>query len=111
MTYRIFEERRKGVVSHTAASKLLAEDPGLNNFVGFVANELWPATSGLTEAITKWGASDEPNHSVLDSYQCFHPCLLFWSLMVPSSLTSSSLGFQYRIQHKRWHFQRDSERS
>jgi hypothetical protein len=33
MTDRIFKEHRKGFVSHTAASKLIAEDPTMQDFL------------------------------------------------------------------------------
>ena len=65
MTYRIFQEPRKGVVAHTGASKLLAEDDLISNFVGMVSSEIWPATLRVGDAIVKWGASEEPNQSVM----------------------------------------------
>ena len=45
MTYRIFCEPRKGVVAHTAASKLLAEDHLMHEWVGMVSEEMWPAAT------------------------------------------------------------------
>ena len=37
MTYRIFQEPRKGVVGHTAASKFFAMNPKLQQWVGMVS--------------------------------------------------------------------------
>ena len=41
MTFHIFHEPRKGVIAHTAASKLLADDPLMREWIGMV----WPAAS------------------------------------------------------------------
>ena len=40
MTQRIFHEPRKGYVTHTAASKLLAQDPELNDWLGASTDDL-----------------------------------------------------------------------
>lgn len=45
MTYRIFQEPRKDVVAHTAASKLLAVDPLMRQWAGMVSEEMWPSAS------------------------------------------------------------------
>ena len=45
MTNHIFKEPRKGVVAHTAASKLLAEDPSTRDFVGVRCEEMFPAAA------------------------------------------------------------------
>ena len=45
MTYRIFCEPRQGVVAHTAASKLLAENELTREWVGMVSEEMWPAAA------------------------------------------------------------------
>ena len=41
MTQKIFRESRKGVVAHTAASKLLAENSTLSEFVGMSLEDMW----------------------------------------------------------------------
>ena len=43
MTFHIFREPRKGLVAHTAASKLLADDPLMREWIGMVSQEIWPA--------------------------------------------------------------------
>lgn len=45
MTNQIFAEPQPGIVKHTAASKLLAEDPLLWDFVGINCEERFPAAA------------------------------------------------------------------
>ena len=45
MTYRIFKEHRKGFVSHTAASEMLARDELMREWLGMVTEEMWPAAT------------------------------------------------------------------
>lgn len=45
MTKRIFREPRKGVVAHTAASRLLAQDTTFADYVDVSLGEMWPAAS------------------------------------------------------------------
>lgn len=48
MTKYIFKESRPGFVAHTASSKVLAEMPILNDWVGMVCEEMWPAASRVS---------------------------------------------------------------
>ncbi|CAO1605807.1 hypothetical protein XANCAGTX0491_009313 [Xanthoria calcicola] len=43
MTYRVFREPMKGVVAHTAASRYLAENTLIRQWIGMVSEEMWPA--------------------------------------------------------------------
>ncbi|MCJ1463377.1 hypothetical protein MMC07_001984 [Pseudocyphellaria aurata] len=63
MTNHIFREPRKGIVAHTAASKLLADSPNLRDELGVVTEELWPSAARTVDAMIKWPGSQEPNHS------------------------------------------------
>ncbi|ORY60582.1 O-methyltransferase [Pseudomassariella vexata] len=54
MTKRIFIEPSPGVIAHTAASRLLVEDESLNAWVGFNTEDIYPASSHVLEAITKY---------------------------------------------------------
>ena len=45
MTNYIFQEPRKGFVAHTAASRALAEDRLLNDYIGIRTEEQFPAAS------------------------------------------------------------------
>ena len=43
IAYRVFREPRPGVIAHSAASRVIAEDPDVADFVGANADEMWPA--------------------------------------------------------------------
>ena len=64
MTQHIFKEPRKGIVAHTAISKLLAEDPLAQDLVAFKCREWWAAAPHLVGAMVEWPGSEEPEHSV-----------------------------------------------
>ena len=63
MTHRIFREPRKGVVEHTAISKLIAETPLLQQYLGLASEESWLATSRLVDASIKWPGSAESDET------------------------------------------------
>lgn len=50
-TNHIFKEVRPGVVAHTAASKLLASDPLLADYVGIVSEERFQAAAHVTHLL------------------------------------------------------------
>lgn len=41
--HRLFREPREGVIAHTAASKLLAEEGQMYDRIGVLCEETWPA--------------------------------------------------------------------
>ncbi|KAH6705376.1 O-methyltransferase-domain-containing protein, partial [Leptodontidium sp. MPI-SDFR-AT-0119] len=59
MTNRIFKEVSPGVVGHTAASRVLAEDKMMNDWVGFCVEDMWPAASQTIPAIELNPAASE----------------------------------------------------
>ncbi|MCJ1464907.1 hypothetical protein MMC07_003522 [Pseudocyphellaria aurata] len=63
MAHHLFREPTPGVVAHTAASKVLAENPLMHQWLGMVSEELWPAATRTVDAIAKWPGSQEPNHA------------------------------------------------
>ncbi|KAL9594232.1 MAG: hypothetical protein Q9219_007149 [cf. Caloplaca sp. 3 TL-2023] len=63
MTFRIFQEPREGIVRHTAASKTIADDPSMRQWVGLISEELWPAATKAVHAFMKWPGSAEPNQT------------------------------------------------
>ncbi|KAL9034827.1 MAG: hypothetical protein Q9214_006866, partial [Letrouitia sp. 1 TL-2023] len=63
MTDFIFKEPQKGRVTHTPASRALAEDTGLRNFVVHACAEMWPAASRTVDAMVKWPHSQEPTQT------------------------------------------------
>jgi hypothetical protein len=60
MTNRIFSETENGQVTHTAASRLLAEDPRMDSWVFFLTDYFWPATAKSVDAFQKWPGSQNP---------------------------------------------------
>lgn len=64
MTKHIFSEPRKNCVAHTAASRLLAEDQQMSDWVGASTGELWQAASQTVNAMVKFPGSQEPNQTV-----------------------------------------------
>ncbi len=64
MTKHVFKEPRKGFVAHTAASRLLAEDAGMHDWVGTTTDEFWQAGSQTLNALLKYPGSQEPNQTV-----------------------------------------------
>ncbi|OTA67154.1 putative O-methyltransferase [Hypoxylon sp. EC38] len=60
---RIFQEPRPGVIAHSAASRQIAEDPDIADWVSVNVNELWPSALNTIEALSKWKRADEPNQT------------------------------------------------
>ena len=48
MTKRVFRESRKGVVEHTAASRLLAQDEAFADWANVNLGEAWPAAAQVS---------------------------------------------------------------
>lgn len=83
--HHIFREPRKGFVAHTAASRMLAVNPQMRQWVGMVTEEMWPAAAKVcalrkspndaagaadhagfqtVDALAKWPDSQESVHTV-----------------------------------------------
>jgi hypothetical protein len=60
MTNRIFKEVSPGVVAHTAASRVLAEDRPMQDWVGFCVEDMWPVRFPFPEP------SILPTNSLMD---------------------------------------------
>lgn len=63
MHSNIFQETTPGHVSHTAASLLLKEEQGMRDSVGFLTEDIGPASTKVIEAHRKWPGSGEPNET------------------------------------------------
>ncbi|KAL8728737.1 MAG: hypothetical protein Q9166_005224 [cf. Caloplaca sp. 2 TL-2023] len=63
MTDNIFCEPRPGHIAHTAASRLLAQNSLVNDFVGNVCEIRFPASARTMDAVQKYGKSRESNQS------------------------------------------------
>ena len=61
MINRIFQETQPGYVQHTAASRLLRDDPEAMDAVGFLVEDINPASTKVIEAFEKYPGSGEPN--------------------------------------------------
>ncbi|PYI05539.1 O-methyltransferase [Aspergillus sclerotiicarbonarius CBS 121057] len=59
----VFHEPVKGVIAHTAASKLLLNNPMVEAWLQNIAQEFWPAFTRTVEATEKWPGSEEPNET------------------------------------------------
>ncbi|QGA21491.1 hypothetical protein EYB26_009202 [Talaromyces marneffei] len=55
--HRVFVEPKKGFVAHTAASRLIAENPIAGHLMGLTFDECWPAHNHAVEAISHKSAS------------------------------------------------------
>lgn len=63
MTNFIFCEPRPGVVRHTAASLMLAQDNAFQDFVANVCEVRFPASARAVDALEKYGLSQAPYQS------------------------------------------------
>ncbi|KAI9649206.1 hypothetical protein NHQ30_001774 [Ciborinia camelliae] len=63
MTNRIFREVEPELVAHTAASKLLAEDQSMIDWVGHCVEEIWPATEKTIAALSQYPSASEPTQT------------------------------------------------
>ena len=63
MAHYIFRQPSPGIVSHTAASRALAEISGLGQLADFISSEMWPSATRVVDAMEKWPGSEEPNEA------------------------------------------------
>ncbi|OTA97997.1 hypothetical protein M426DRAFT_77207 [Hypoxylon sp. CI-4A] len=60
---RIFSETRPGIIAHSAASRQIAEDPHIADWVGANVDEMWPSAEMVVDALDKWPTVAEPNQT------------------------------------------------
>ncbi|MCJ1470776.1 hypothetical protein MMC07_009423 [Pseudocyphellaria aurata] len=63
MMNRIFQKPRLGYVEHTAASRMLRVNPEAMDTVGFMVEDVHPASTKTFEALEKYPGSGEPNET------------------------------------------------
>ncbi|KAI1098865.1 putative O-methyltransferase [Jackrogersella minutella] len=63
IAFRVFREPRPGVVAHSAASRQIADDPNIADWVSANVNEMWPAAEKVVDALAKWPLAEEPNQT------------------------------------------------
>jgi hypothetical protein len=56
----IFNEPQKGFITHSAVSRLIAEEKLVYQWIGLVSEELWPASCKTVPAMIHWPGSQEP---------------------------------------------------
>lgn len=61
--HNIFAEPHPGVITHSAASRLLATDPALQDWLDYTTHEHWNAAYHTADAMSKFPASGEPNQT------------------------------------------------
>lgn len=59
----IFQEVRPGVIAHTAASRLLAEDELLHQWMAWKTDEGWSGALHSCDAMARWPDSGEPDET------------------------------------------------
>lgn len=57
------EAPQPGYVSHTAASRLWKRDQGMRDTIGFLLDDIAPASRFVLQAHAKWPGSAEPNET------------------------------------------------
>lgn len=67
IAFRIFQEPQPGTIAHSAASRLIAEEEAVADWVGANVDDMWPSAQRLVDALTKWPAADEPDQTVGDA--------------------------------------------
>lgn len=63
MSQHVFHEPRAGAVAHTAASRLLAEDALLHQWMAWKTDEGWAASQHACAAMAAWPGSGEPGQT------------------------------------------------
>lgn len=64
IAFRIFREPRQGVIAHSAASRQIADDARVADWVGASSGDLWPAAEKVVDALARWPDAAEPNQTV-----------------------------------------------
>ena len=66
IAHRIFREPRPGVIAHSAASRQIAEDARVADWLGAHVDDMWPAAQKVVDALVKWPQAEEPNETAWD---------------------------------------------
>lgn len=63
ISFHIFQEPRKGFISHTANSAVIVDNELLYQWIGLVCDDMWPNGPQLVPAMKKWPGSKEPTET------------------------------------------------
>lgn len=64
---RIFREPRPSVIAHSAASRQIAKDSGIADWVGANVDDMWLSAQIVVDSLARWPLADEPTQTVSDS--------------------------------------------
>ncbi|KAI1302030.1 putative O-methyltransferase [Xylaria venustula] len=64
IAHRIFREPRPGVIAHSAASRQIADDPAMADWVSSCVEDMWPSAEMTVDALAKWPLAEEPNQTL-----------------------------------------------
>ncbi|KAH0593368.1 hypothetical protein MHUMG1_08824 [Metarhizium humberi] len=63
IAHRVVNEPRPGVITHSAVSKLIADDSRVADWLGANVDDMWPSAEKTVEALVKWPLATEPNQT------------------------------------------------
>ncbi|KAF7536866.1 hypothetical protein G7054_g4162 [Neopestalotiopsis clavispora] len=63
IAFRVFQEPQPGTIAHSAASRQIAEDGAMADWVGANVDDMWPSAQKVVDALTKWPSADEPDQT------------------------------------------------
>ncbi|KAJ3578752.1 hypothetical protein NPX13_g1815 [Xylaria arbuscula] len=63
IAHRVFREPRPGIIAHSAASRQIAEDRAMADWVSACVNDMWPSAERTVDALVKWPRAEEPNQT------------------------------------------------
>jgi hypothetical protein len=89
MASHVFQELPNGAVSHTAASRALADNPLMGQWLEMYGEEIVPAGLKIVDAMAKWPDSGEPNQAACPSHPISHD----------QYILIARKGIQHREQH------------
>jgi hypothetical protein len=52
------------MIAHSAASRQIADDPRIADWIGAYVDEMWPAAVKIVNALEEWPEASEPNQTV-----------------------------------------------
>lgn len=64
IAHRVFSEPHPGMIAHSAASRLIADDSRVSDWVGANVHDMWPSAPKAVDALIKWPLASEPNQTV-----------------------------------------------
>lgn len=97
INHRFFCENEPGVITHSALTAILAQDPAARNSLVVELDEFWPAGVHMADAMEQWPNSEECNETV--SSFCFESSWrspsqsLFQGFTVANHTTKSMYDF------------------